>query len=739
MKSLLCFCLLPLCGFAITLSAEQISVVASQALGTDPSIRDWLIIGPFENHQLEGVEEGSISRSGYAEDFLGGESGFAPDASALSSQRFVAAKNGLVDFEKVFGKQDMKVAYAYTVVFADKEQEVLLGFGSDDSAKIWLNGESVHEFWTPGRGTREDEDELVVTLLEGPNTILVKVEEAVGGWGFILNLYGEEARAARQEAKLRKRFGRGAVTPVRDYDYTFSPGNFPEIDWRHPGMMQQLNGEMPLTVRWFNSNLEEVTTAEEPGRYMAYIEAELPSGQTVRRGLTFTCMPALWRPWMAEGGGEISLPSNSPFSAEALEQRSDEVGEWYYQAATEHMSTSHSGAILAAYLSEMQPSDDTLTPLDNPLIAHNEAQLALKRKMLGVEDKAKPLHPPGKTNTPGLVLRPGNLSSAGFKPGLGDAVREICEAWATVDDGSNGPFTLMIARDGEIVFHEAFQSPGWDPVSLETKYYVASISKAVSGLLFAEFLSQGILSLNDPVGEYLPDFPVTGPKAITLRQCFTHTTGFEGHWSLGQGGPWNPYLDNIAAQILDEELEPGVEFKYNGIGFILAGRVMEIAAGKNIQRLFQEDLFNPLGIENASMLSLGTSGMFSAEDIAKFGQLLSNKGTYGDLLFFTETVYEEILPKRLGDFYPEVGDKEYGIGLDWMKGPTIPKSDQTGGAYYNELMLGHGSATASILQVGTESGIVIAAGRKNRGQEADRYVNRIIRAIHDHTIERDRD
>ena len=56
-------------------------------------------------------------------------------------------------------------------------------FGSDDAAKVWLNGEVVHTV-TRVRGVSLDEDEIRgLTLKPGRNVLVVKVAQGVGGWG----------------------------------------------------------------------------------------------------------------------------------------------------------------------------------------------------------------------------------------------------------------------------------------------------------------------------------------------------------------------------------------------------------------------------------------------------------------------------------------------------------------------------------------------------------------------------
>ena len=79
------------------------------------------------------------------------------------------------------------VAYAFTTVTSPDEREVQFRFDSDDQGKVWLNGEEV--FVNTGTYAAQiDRDTIPVTLKKGKNSILVKVCEQTGGWGFYLRI-----------------------------------------------------------------------------------------------------------------------------------------------------------------------------------------------------------------------------------------------------------------------------------------------------------------------------------------------------------------------------------------------------------------------------------------------------------------------------------------------------------------------------------------------------------------------
>ncbi len=82
---------------------------------------------------------------------------------------------------------DWATAYAWSSITSPEERQAHIRFGSDDQAKIWLNGEKVFSF-NENRSPDIDQNTVPVTLKAGENSILVKVSDAELGWGFYLRL-----------------------------------------------------------------------------------------------------------------------------------------------------------------------------------------------------------------------------------------------------------------------------------------------------------------------------------------------------------------------------------------------------------------------------------------------------------------------------------------------------------------------------------------------------------------------
>jgi hypothetical protein len=92
--------------------------------------------------------------------------------------------SGLTDFLGAYATTENTICYAHCRIVAPSDMDVKLSVGTNDGAKIWLNGEVVFSKHI-GRGATPHQEELNVHLNEGPNSVLVKLEN----WGANWQLY----------------------------------------------------------------------------------------------------------------------------------------------------------------------------------------------------------------------------------------------------------------------------------------------------------------------------------------------------------------------------------------------------------------------------------------------------------------------------------------------------------------------------------------------------------------------
>lgn len=92
------------------------------------------------------------------------------------------------------GELDHITSYALIVLKTKKAQaNIAMGVSSDDSVRVWVNGEVVHTHAENRSRGKENafQDQLKIDLIEGNNLILIKVSERGGGWGMHFGVGGD--------------------------------------------------------------------------------------------------------------------------------------------------------------------------------------------------------------------------------------------------------------------------------------------------------------------------------------------------------------------------------------------------------------------------------------------------------------------------------------------------------------------------------------------------------------------
>ena len=137
------------------------------------------------------------------------------------------------------------------------------------------------------------------------------------------------------------------------------------------------------------------------------------------------------------------------------------------------------------------------------------------------------------------------------------------------------------------------------PVTMETVFRAASVSKFVTALGAMKLKEQGRLDFDRDVGEYLP-FPLRHPKApetpITLRMLLSHTAGLHDGADYNAGIVKNVPLSELLRGDSFTGHLPGTQWEYSNFGFGIVGAVIEAAADTGFETLMQETVFRPLGV-----------------------------------------------------------------------------------------------------------------------------------------------
>jgi CubicO group peptidase (beta-lactamase class C family) len=197
------------------------------------------------------------------------------------------------------------------------------------------------------------------------------------------------------------------------------------------------------------------------------------------------------------------------------------------------------------------------------------------------------------------------------------------------DDLAGG---VLLAVRGDTVLHER----AFGRMTARTVIPIASASKWLTSATLMTFVDEGRLALDDPVARYLPGF--TGAKrAITIRELLSHTTGLP--YPACEGDPSTTLAACVRsiARGGDPTSKPGSEFHYSGVGFAIAGRVIEKLNGTSFEEAFETRLARPLGMTHTRFDGAtrphnrnpapAASAVSSVDDYAKFLAMLAHDGT----------------------------------------------------------------------------------------------------------------
>ena len=184
--------------------------------------------------------------------------------------------------------------------------------------------------------------------------------------------------------------------------------------------------------------------------------------------------------------------------------------------------------------------------------------------------------------------------------GLADEIAGMVSDW-------NVPgLAVAIIENDEITFAEGFgvrTLGGSDPVDEHTIFAVGSTSKAFTATAIGMLADEGLLGLDDPVLDHLPDFRLSDPyvtRAMRVRDLMSHNSGLlrgDRIW-YASGRNREEVLHQARYQPLTHPLR--ATFEYNNITWIAAGEVIEERSGMSWDRFLEERIFTPLGMSRAN-------------------------------------------------------------------------------------------------------------------------------------------
>ena len=192
-------------------------------------------------------------------------------------------------------------------------------------------------------------------------------------------------------------------------------------------------------------------------------------------------------------------------------------------------------------------------------------------------------------------------------------IAEVLNRWPTAG------LAVGVVRGGSLEWfhgHGVADVAARTPVTEDTVFRIASITKTVTAVAVMQLHEQGVLDLDAPAQDYLRAYRLVPAKAgfrpATLRQLLTHTAGVRAVRSaadlvrpaLGWEAPAGraPSLAEYYRGGLRIDVEPGTRWAYSNHGFATLGQIVEDVTGVPFDRYLRERVFDPLGMERSDLV-----------------------------------------------------------------------------------------------------------------------------------------
>jgi len=182
---------------------------------------------------------------------------------------------------------------------------------------------------------------------------------------------------------------------------------------------------------------------------------------------------------------------------------------------------------------------------------------------------------------------------------------------------------IAVAHDGSLVFVDSFglaDAAGHRPVTNDTVFHVASISKNILAAVVVRLVEQHRLSLDDDVTKYVASAPTHGVR-ITVRQLLNHTSGLYSFTSRSDAEANEQKVlshEQVIGLFKDQPLDfpPGSSWRYDNSAFYLAGMVVEAVTGRLYADYIRDEVFRALGMTSSSLCGAhDIPGMASGHDV----------------------------------------------------------------------------------------------------------------------------
>ncbi|MDE2853575.1 MAG: serine hydrolase [Chloroflexota bacterium] len=189
---------------------------------------------------------------------------------------------------------------------------------------------------------------------------------------------------------------------------------------------------------------------------------------------------------------------------------------------------------------------------------------------------------------------------------------DILDKWVAhqVEQRHQPGLAIGVVYDGALLWGAGYGFADMEtgaPVTLDTRFRIASITKTFTATATLQLRDAGALSLDDPVSRHLDwfDLRYRDAPAVTIRNLLTHTAGLPRDsvnpmWTECEAPSWAAFVADTQARKATRP--PYEKFAYSNLGYSLLGGIIAAASGQPWADYLQRHVLDPLGMSETRPL-----------------------------------------------------------------------------------------------------------------------------------------
>lgn len=243
--------------------------------------------------------------------------------------------------------------------------------------------------------------------------------------------------------------------------------------------------------------------------------------------------------------------------------------------------------------------------------------------------------------------------------------------------------SVLVASRGKILYQQQIGYADMEfkvPVSIHTKFEIASLTKPFTALLVLRLVQDGRIQLDNSITKYLPEIIRPDAQKITIHHMLSHTSGIQDY--IGISPEFAAWTDKKVLEELAKtpiQFLPGTRFHYSSSAYILLRIILERVTGKSYDENLKQYVLGPADMtetgvmHNLQVISENAFGYITSASGYKHSYPILNRElflgaaslytTANDLLKWDQALYNG---KLLDDKYQQLMyttvKKPYGYG-----------------------------------------------------------------------------